>query len=176
MKMASPLSDGVFMEKQTTNSEASTPNSLNAIGELPTENAPMNEDNGSSRNSAHSPSTDEEPAMVEDAPARRKKRPINVDDEIPALKISVMSQDGKVLHFKIRHETRLVKLLLAFCYKKDKPYSSMRFLYDGKRISPRDTPKKLGMKDGDQIDAMTDQDGGGCKGCSAELCCTWDAH
>jgi small ubiquitin-related modifier len=36
----------------------------------------------------------------------------------------------------------------------------VRFLFDGTRINPTQTPKDLDMEDGDSIDAMMEQVGG----------------
>nr|DAD23966.1 TPA_asm: hypothetical protein HUJ06_025429 [Nelumbo nucifera] len=40
-------------------------------------------------------------------------------------------------------------------------YSSVRFLYEGRRINGNKTPNELGMEDGDEIDAMLEQMSGG---------------
>ena len=38
---------------------------------------------------------------------------------------------------------------------------SVRFLFDGNRISPNQTPEELDMEDNDVIDVMVEQQGGG---------------
>ena len=38
--------------------------------------------------------------------------------------------------------------------------ANVRFLVDGKRISPNDTPKTLEMEDGDIVDCQLEQTGG----------------
>ena len=38
--------------------------------------------------------------------------------------------------------------------------SSLRFLLDGERIKPDDTPKTLELNDQDQVDVMLEQTGG----------------
>ena len=37
---------------------------------------------------------------------------------------------------------------------------SVRFLFDGNRISPNQTPEELDMEDNDVIDVMVEQQGG----------------
>ena len=39
--------------------------------------------------------------------------------------------------------------------------SSVRFLFDGNRVNPNQTPQELEMEDGDVIDVMVEQQGGG---------------
>ena len=39
--------------------------------------------------------------------------------------------------------------------------SQVRFVYDGNRLNPTDTPNSLEMEDGDAIDAFLEQIGGG---------------
>ena len=38
---------------------------------------------------------------------------------------------------------------------------TVRFMFDGERIGDENTPADLGLEDGDQIDAMVTQIGGG---------------
>ena len=40
------------------------------------------------------------------------------------------------------------------------PISSLRFLFDGKRINDTDTPKQLGMEEDDTIEVYQEQQGG----------------
>ena len=39
--------------------------------------------------------------------------------------------------------------------------NSVRFLFDGNRVNPNQTPQELDMEDGDVIDVMVEQQGGG---------------
>ena len=39
--------------------------------------------------------------------------------------------------------------------------NSVRFLFDGNRVNPTQTPQDLDMEDGDVIDVMVEQQGGG---------------
>lgn len=48
----------------------------------------------------------------------------------------------------------------AFCVKLGLQKGSIRFSFDGNRISPEQTAEGLGMQEGDVIDAMVEQTGG----------------
>ncbi|XP_028759589.1 small ubiquitin-related modifier 1-like [Neltuma alba] len=91
-------------------------------------------------------------------------------DEKPTIILRIATQDGQTLAFKMKRDNKLIKLLHAFCERKQVSYRFMRFLYHGKRIKGKQTPHLLNMKDGDQIDAMTDQDGGAPFSCSTANC------
>ncbi|PON88687.1 Rad60/SUMO-like domain containing protein [Trema orientale] len=85
------------------------------------------------------------------------------DDGIPTLGITVLSQGTATseTYFQIKINCPLFKLLKTFCRHQNVDYKTMQFLYNGKRIHPKQTPKSLNMKDGDQIDAISHIDGGG---------------
>jgi len=76
------------------------------------------------------------------------------------INLKVVGQDGNEVFFKIKKHTALRKLTEAYCQRQGVSPSSIRFLYDGRRIQPDQTPKELGMEDGDVIDAMLHQTGG----------------
>jgi small ubiquitin-related modifier len=56
--------------------------------------------------------------------------------------------------------TPLQKLMAAFCQRQGVAQNSVRFLFDGERIAPTQSPKDLDMEDGDVIDVMVEQVGG----------------
>ncbi|KAJ7971907.1 Small ubiquitin-related modifier [Quillaja saponaria] len=84
-------------------------------------------------------------------------------DEAAKINLKVKGQDGHGLFFRIKRDTQLMKLMTAFCERKETDYWSTRFLYNGQRITGKLTPDQLDMENGDEIDAMTYQTGGGCK-------------
>ena len=49
----------------------------------------------------------------------------------------------------------------AFCQRQGVDISSVRFLFDGTRIRENQTPQELEMEDGDSIDVVIAQVGGG---------------
>jgi small ubiquitin-related modifier len=72
----------------------------------------------------------------------------------------VVSQDGNEVHFKIKQNTPLRKLMDAYCSRAAISMSSVRFLYDGCRVQEDDTPTKLEMEEADIIDVVMQQTGG----------------
>lgn len=62
--------------------------------------------------------------------------------------------------FKIKKSTKMSKIFTAYASKFGIDPSSYRFLHDGQRLKPDDTPKMLELEDEDQIDAVLAQNGG----------------
>ncbi|KAK2939868.1 putative small ubiquitin-related modifier [Blattamonas nauphoetae] len=59
-----------------------------------------------------------------------------------------------------QENTALKKLMDAYCTRENLIPASVRFMFDGNRLKPTDTPEKLDMEDGDMIDASVEQTGG----------------
>ncbi|CEP17613.1 hypothetical protein [Parasitella parasitica] len=76
------------------------------------------------------------------------------------INLKVAGSDSNEVFFKIKRSTQLKKLMDAYCERQGKQSNSVRFLYDGTRILPGDTPSELDMDDGDSIDVMVEQIGG----------------
>ncbi|KAJ2313112.1 hypothetical protein H4R23_004542 [Coemansia sp. Cherry 401B] len=72
-------------------------------------------------------------------------------------------RDSSEIMFKIKRSTKLAKLMQAYCSRTGKSSGTVRFLVDGERITGESTPETLGLEDGDTIDAMTEQVGGGTR-------------
>ncbi|CEL93224.1 unnamed protein product [Vitrella brassicaformis CCMP3155] len=77
------------------------------------------------------------------------------------LNLKVKSPDGQEVFFKIKRSTKLEKLMNAYCNRLGQSQEGVRFLFDGERVHPHQTPEELGLEDGDVIDAMVQQVGGG---------------
>ncbi|KAH0835512.1 Rad60/SUMO-like domain-containing protein [Lanmaoa asiatica] len=71
--------------------------------------------------------------------------------------MQVVSSTGDEVFFKIKRNTKLSKLQGAYASKVGKDVASIRFLYDGTRISEDDTPTSLDMEDNDTIDVMVER-------------------
>jgi len=84
---------------------------------------------------------------------------VKTEDNSP-INVKVVSSTGDEVFFKIKRNTKLSKLQGAYAGKVGKDVSSIRFLYDGTRISEEDTPASLDMEDNDTIDVMVEQVGG----------------
>eukprot|EP01114_Cavostelium_apophysatum_P000714 TRINITY_DN1064_c0_g1_i2.p1 TRINITY_DN1064_c0_g1~~TRINITY_DN1064_c0_g1_i2.p1 ORF type:complete len:104 (-),score=14.20 TRINITY_DN1064_c0_g1_i2:40-351(-) len=76
------------------------------------------------------------------------------------INLRVVAQDGSEVYFKIKKNTPLRKLMEAYCQRQSVDQNSIRFLYDGQRLSPDQTPKELELEDNDIIDAVLQQTGG----------------
>ena len=67
---------------------------------------------------------------------------------------------GEETYFKIKKSTKMQKVFDTYAQRKGVQASSLRFLLDGDRIQPDQTPKQLELDDQDQIDCMLEQSGG----------------
>lgn len=76
------------------------------------------------------------------------------------INLRVIGQDGQVVHFKIKKNTPLRKLMTAFCERTQLRMESLRFRFDGQAINETDTPMQIEMEDGDSIDVFQQQTGG----------------
>ncbi|BFZ57602.1 SUMO protein smt3 [Savitreella phatthalungensis] len=74
--------------------------------------------------------------------------------------LKVVGSDGAEVFFKIKRTTQLKKLMETYCERQGKSFSAVRFLVDGERIQPHQTPDELQLDDGDQIEVMIEQLGG----------------
>ncbi|CZR50566.1 related to ubiquitin-like protein modifier [Phialocephala subalpina] len=75
------------------------------------------------------------------------------------LNIKVTDNNNEVF-FKIKRTTILKKLMDAFCERHGKAPNSVRFLFDGSRVQPTDSPNTLDMQDGDTLEVHQEQIGG----------------
>ena len=58
------------------------------------------------------------------------------------LNIKVTDNNNEVF-FKIKKSTKLEKLMTAFCDRQGKTINSVRFLFEGTRVQPTDTPEAV---------------------------------
>lgn len=58
------------------------------------------------------------------------------------LNIKVTDNNNEVF-FKIKRTTKLEKLMNAFCDRQGKSLTAVRFLFDGQRVQPTDTPDNV---------------------------------
>ncbi|GKC95967.1 small ubiquitin-related modifier 2 [Tanacetum coccineum] len=77
------------------------------------------------------------------------------------INLKVKSQEGNEVFFRIKRSTQFKKLMNAYCDRQSVDMSSIAFLFDGRRLRADQTPDELEMEDGDEIDAMLHQTGGG---------------
>ncbi|KAF3646992.1 myb family transcription factor family protein [Capsicum annuum] len=71
-------------------------------------------------------------------------------------------KDGTVLYYTVKPTSSMKTLFKSYAKKKQiMDYKTIRFLYNGERLSSRKTVNQVGLENGDEIDAMMDQEGGG---------------
>ena len=78
---------------------------------------------------------------------------------VPRLLLTIF-QTGEETFFKIKKTTKMSKVFETYAQRKGVQSASLRFLLDGERIEPDQTPKMLELDDQDQIDCMLEQSGG----------------
>ncbi|CAL2029932.1 hypothetical protein CAEBREN_11594 [Caenorhabditis brenneri] len=76
------------------------------------------------------------------------------------IKIKVVGQDSNEVHFRVKFGTSMAKLKKSYADRTGVSVSSLRFLFDGRRINDDDTPKTLEMEDDDVIEVYQEQLGG----------------
>lgn len=69
-------------------------------------------------------------------------------------RMNTHQQDNNEVFFKIKRSTALRKLMETYCERQGKSMSTVRFLVDGERIRPEQSPEELEMEDGDTIEVM----------------------
>lgn len=72
----------------------------------------------------------------------------------------ILSQTGEETFFKIKKSTKMQKVFETYAQRKGVQVNSLRFMLDGERIDPSQTPKMLELDDQDQIDCLLEQVGG----------------
>lgn len=83
------------------------------------------------------------------------------EEEQTHITLQAVSQSGDSLQFKVRMTTPLQKVIDAYCSRMNVEADSVRFLYDGDRIKGENTPEMMHMEDGDILDVVLQQTGGG---------------
>ncbi|KAI2810946.1 hypothetical protein RDWZM_002214 [Blomia tropicalis] len=76
------------------------------------------------------------------------------------IKIKVVGQDTNELHFRVKKSTAFSKLKKSYSERIGVPLTSLRFLFDGRRIDDNDTPATLEMEEEDVIEVFQEQTGG----------------
>lgn len=76
------------------------------------------------------------------------------------LTLRFVSQDGGDAFIKVASHMTFSKITKGYCDKKGLKPESLRFIFEGNRINPTDSPKSLCMEDNDVVDVMLEQTGG----------------
>jgi len=77
------------------------------------------------------------------------------------IKLKVVGQDSNEIHFRVKMSTQMGKLKKSYSERVGVPMTSLRFLFDGRRINDDETPKQLEMENDDVIEVYQEQVGGG---------------
>jgi small ubiquitin-related modifier len=81
-------------------------------------------------------------------------------DETEYIKLKVVGQDSNEIHFRVKQTTQMGKLKKSYSERVGVPITSLRFLFDGRRINDDETPKALEMEQDDVIEVYQEQTGG----------------
>ncbi|XP_071729009.1 putative small ubiquitin-related modifier 8 [Rutidosis leptorrhynchoides] len=88
-----------------------------------------------------------------------KQEPKNEDSLINIKVLSNLNQLDP--YFRVKRDDPMQQLMIKWAVRADvKDYTTIRFLYEGKRIKETDTADQIGIENDDSIDAMTEQIGG----------------
>ena len=87
--------------------------------------------------------------------------PTKVDISEDLLNIRCVAQDRDEVCFRLKMTTPFQKMFDAYASQTKLNVASLRFLFDGTRINPTQSPGALKMEDGDTIDVYMEQVGGG---------------
>lgn len=74
--------------------------------------------------------------------------------------LRVKDQVGEEMIFKVKKETKMSKIFVAYSNRKGIALDQLRFMIDGERIADENTPKTLELEDNDQIDVVLHTIGG----------------
>lgn len=82
--------------------------------------------------------------------------PVPVQD---GLNIRIRDQGGEETYIRMNRTTKFGKIFCMFATRKEVAYHSLRFIFDGFRIAPYQTPGDLDMDDDDEIQVWLEQKG-----------------
>ncbi|EIW72896.1 hypothetical protein M231_00153 [Tremella mesenterica] len=87
-------------------------------------------------------------------------KPVAQDGNAP-INIKLTSPNGDEIYFKIKKSTKLGKLCAAYAERVGADVATIRLVYEGVRVTAEQTALELELEDGDSIDVMLEQVGGG---------------
>lgn len=86
--------------------------------------------------------------------------PKSIQESPSHVSIRIIDDNGTEVYFKLKTDTQMKKVFAAYCERKAIGMESIRFVFNGSRVSPESTPKSLEMEDNDIIDVVVAQTGG----------------
>lgn len=91
---------------------------------------------------------------------QQDQKPEAADSGSEYIKLKVVGQDSNEIHFRVKMTTQMGKLKKSYSERVGVPVTSLRFLFDGRRINDDETPKQLEMENDDVIEVYQEQTGG----------------
>ena len=84
-------------------------------------------------------------------------------EETEYIKLKVVSQDSNEIRFRVKQTKQMGKLKKSYSKRVGVPLTSIRFLFDGRRINNDESMLALEkeMEEDDVIEVYQEQDGGG---------------
>lgn len=76
------------------------------------------------------------------------------------INIKLVDGEQNEIFFKIKKTTPLRKLMEAYCDKQGKQFGTVRFIFEGTRLSANNTAEEVGLENDDIIEAKIEQTGG----------------
>lgn len=74
--------------------------------------------------------------------------------------LKLKDQTGEEMFFKVKKNTKMSKIFDAYASRRGVNQSALKFLLDGERVAPDQTPKMLELENDDMIDVMIEAVGG----------------
>ncbi|KAH0468992.1 hypothetical protein IEQ34_002224 [Dendrobium chrysotoxum] len=84
----------------------------------------------------------------------------NKPNQTSSITLKIRSQNGNEILYNVKPSIKFRKIMNHYCNRQSLQINTVVFLFDGRRLRDEQTPKDLGMEDGDEIDAMLHQIGG----------------
>ncbi len=80
--------------------------------------------------------------------------------DVESITVKVKDQTGDEMQFRVKKTTKMHKIFDAYAQRRGIAAASLRFLMDGERIQPDQTPKMLELDEDSQIDVVLETVGG----------------
>ena len=82
------------------------------------------------------------------------------EKQLGYIMLKVIGPDTNEIHFRVKQNTRMGKLKRTYSKRAGVQVTSLRFLFDGRRILDDETPDALDMQENDVIEVYQEQFGG----------------
>lgn len=98
--------------------------------------------------------TDEQNSQNDD------KKDVKLVDTEEKITLKVTDEQDNAMQFRVKPSTTLKKIFDHFASKQAVARSELRFYHNGNKLKDDDTPKNLGLAEGDTIEVLKQQVGG----------------